>query len=113
MSTSNPPPSSRFAPFYTILNAAPKETCLGISPLFGSLPNYEKLYKACRIERGALIGILLEIGLVRYRQNSCFFAPPSLAPLQIINFHRKEFKAKQFENIFLSFVRTYVKIQKY
>ena len=69
MSTSNPPPSSRFAPFYAILNAAPKETWLVISPLFGSLPNYEKLYKASHIERGALIGIMLEIGLVKFRKN--------------------------------------------
>ena len=68
MSTSNPPPSSRFAPFYTILNAEPKETWLEISPLFGSLPNYEKLYKACHIEREALIGIMLESGLVQLRK---------------------------------------------
>ena len=69
MSTSNPPPSSRFAPFYAILNAEPKETWLVISPLFGSLPNYEKLYKACQIQRGALIGIMLETGLVYKRQD--------------------------------------------
>jgi len=67
MSTSNPPPSSRFAPFYTILNAAPKETWLVISPLFGSVPNYDKLYDACGIKRGSLIGIMLEIGLVNLR----------------------------------------------
>ena len=68
MSTSNPQPSSRFAPFYTILNAAPKETWLAISPLFGSVPNYQKLYHVCEIQRGALIGIMLEIGLVKFRK---------------------------------------------
>jgi len=68
MSTSNPPPSSRFSLFYAISSAAPKETWLAISPLFGSVPNYDKLYEACHIERGALIGIMLEIGLVKFRK---------------------------------------------
>jgi len=68
MSTSNPLPYSRFAPFYAILNTAPKETWLVISPLFGVLPNYDKLYKACHIKRGAFMGIMLEIGLVQLRK---------------------------------------------
>jgi len=68
MSSFNPPLSSRFAPFYAILNATPKETWLAISPLFGLLPNYEKPYKACHVERGALIGIMLEICLVQLRE---------------------------------------------
>ena len=69
MSTFNPPLSSRFALFYPILNASPKDTWLVISPLFFSLPNYENLYKVCRIERGALIGIMLEIGLAQFEKN--------------------------------------------
>jgi len=59
---------SRFALFYAILNTAPKETWLVILPLFGPVPNGWKLYKVCEINRGALIRIMLKVGLVKLRK---------------------------------------------
>ena len=65
MSRLNPLQIRRFTTFTQILKKVPTNTWFQVAPLFGSTTQYKHLYKACSIERGELIGVLLNIDLVK------------------------------------------------
>ena len=66
MTRSNPLTSYRFAAFLQVLRPAVKNQWYQIAPLFGSPTQYKSLHKACHVERGELIGVLLDIGLFTF-----------------------------------------------
>ena len=67
MTRSKPRVDAGLTRFFDVLKRVQKEQWIQIIPLFGIKTAYPRLHNSAKIERGQLIGLLIDVGLFKFR----------------------------------------------